>query len=67
MEYGIVWILNIMVQPIKISIECVGIIMEIQVPLLIIDRRDVSIMSTESQTRNITHLTFNITIVAMGY
>ena len=36
----------IMVRPIKIFIEYVGTNMSIQVPLLVIDRRGVSFMST---------------------
>jgi len=50
MDYGIVSILDIMVQPIKIFVKYVGVIMDIQVPLMIIDRRDVSFMSACSQT-----------------
>jgi hypothetical protein len=38
-EYGIVWILDIVVQPIKFFVEYVGIIIVIQVLLLIIDWR----------------------------
>jgi hypothetical protein len=59
-EYGIVWILDIVVKPIKVFVECVGIIMDIQVPLLVIDWRGVSIMSIDSQTCRATHLTLNI-------
>ena len=36
----------IMVRPIKIFVEYVGTNMSIQVPLLVIDRRRVSVMST---------------------
>ena len=32
--------------------------MGIQVPLMVIDRRGVSIMSARSRTRRVTHLTF---------
>jgi hypothetical protein len=60
MEYVIVSILDIVVQPIKIFFKYVGIIMDIKVPILIIDQRCILIMSTDSQTRRITHLTLNI-------
>src|SRR5664279_3971231 len=52
---------------IKIFVECVGAIMGIQVPLMVIDRRGVSIMSTHSRTRRVTHLTFVDARVVMGY
>jgi hypothetical protein len=55
------------VQPIKIFVECVGVIMEIQVLLLIIDQRGVSIMSTYSLTRRVTHLTLDDARVVMRY
>ena len=45
MTKGITYV-NITVRPIKIFIEYVGINMSIQVPLLVIDRRCVSVMST---------------------
>jgi hypothetical protein len=49
-----------MVKPIKIFVECVGIIMYIQVPQLIIDRRGVLIMFADSRTCRVTHLILNI-------
>src|SRR5664279_2030458 len=52
---------------IKIFVECVGAIMGIQVPLMVIDRRGVSIMSACSRTRRVTHLTFVDARVVMGY
>ena len=47
--YEIEWILDIVVQLIKIFVEYVGINMSIQVPLLVIDQRGVSVMSTCSE------------------
>ena len=44
-DKGIAYVV-IMVRPIKIFIEYVGANMSIQVPLLVIDRRGVSVMST---------------------
>ena len=44
-DKGITYVV-IMVQPIKIFIDYVGTNMGIQVPLLVIDQRDVSVMST---------------------
>ena len=45
MTKGITYVV-IMIQPIKIFIEYVGANMGIQVPLLVIDQRGVSVMST---------------------
>ena len=45
MTKGITYV-DIAVQPIKIFVEYVGTNMSIQVPLLVIDRRRVSVMST---------------------
>ena len=45
MTKGITYVV-ITVRPIKISVEYVGTNMSIQVPLLIIDRRGVSVMCT---------------------
>ena len=53
MEYSTLWFKSI-----KIFVECVGVIKDIQVPLMIIDRIGVSIMSTYSRTRRVTHLRF---------
>ena len=39
---------DIVVQPIKMFVECVGVIMDILVPLMVIDQRDVLIMSARS-------------------
>ena len=36
--------------------ECVGVIMDLQIPLMIIDRRSFSIMSTLFMNRRVTHL-----------
>ena len=52
MTKGITYV-DIAVQPIKIFIEYVGTNMSIQVPLLVIDRRGVSVMSTSSRTRRV--------------
>jgi hypothetical protein len=41
--------------------------MGIQVPLMIIDRRGVSIMTADSRTRRVTHLTLNVARVEMEY
>ena len=45
MTKGITYVV-VIVHPIKIFIEYVGTNMSIQVPLLVIDRRGVSVMST---------------------
>ena len=45
MAKGITYV-GIVVRPIKIFIEYVGTNMSIQVPLLVIDQRGVSVMST---------------------
>ena len=45
MKKGITYV-DIAVRPIKIFVEYVGTNMSIQVPLLVIDRRYVSVMST---------------------
>ena len=45
MTKGIMYVVRT-VRPIKIFIEYVGANMSIQVPLLVIDQRDVSVMST---------------------
>ena len=45
MTKGITYV-DIAVQPIKIFVEYVGTNMSIQVPLLVIDQRGVSVMST---------------------
>ena len=41
---------------IEVIVECVGVSMDLQVPLLIIDRRGVSIMSALFANRRVTHL-----------
>jgi hypothetical protein len=53
------------VQPINVFVECVIVIIDIQVLLLIIDQRGCSIMSTCSQTCRVTHLTFDDARVVM--
>src|SRR3954469_4170225 len=40
----------------EVIVECVGVSTDLQVPLLIIDRRGVSIMSTLFTNRRVTHL-----------
>ena len=45
MTKGLTYVV-IMVRPIKIFVEYVGTNMSIQVPLLVIDRRGVSVVST---------------------
>ena len=42
----------------RFIVECVGVIMDLQVPLLTIDRRGVSIMSALFANRKVTHLRF---------
>jgi hypothetical protein len=59
--------LTLWFKPIKIFVEFVGVIMGIQVPLMVIDRRSVSIMSARSRTRRVTHLRFDDARVALGY
>ena len=46
----------------EVIVECVGVSMDLQVPLLIIDRRRVSIMSALFTNRRVTHLRDNDTI-----
>ena len=41
--------------------------MGIQVLLLIVDRRGVSIMTADSRTRRVTHLTLNVARVELEY
>jgi hypothetical protein len=41
--------------------------MNFQVPLLVIDRRGVSIIFAQSRIHRITHLMFDITRVVVGY
>jgi hypothetical protein len=43
----------------RFIVECVGVITDLQVPLLTIDRRGVSIMSTLFTNRRVTHLRFD--------
>jgi len=50
--------LTLWFKPIKIFVEFVGVIMGIQVPLMVIDRRGVSIMSALFANRRVTHLRF---------
>ena len=57
---------DIVVQSIKIFVECVGVITDILVPLMVIDQRDVSIMSARSRTRRVTHLTLGNARIALG-
>jgi hypothetical protein len=63
----IICILDIVVQSINIFVECVRVIMDFQVPLLIIDRSDISIMSAYPQTCKVIHLTFDIARIVMRY
>ena len=58
---------DIVVQPIKIFVECVGVIMDILVPQMVIDRRGVSIMSASFANRRVTHLRFDVVLVDMEY
>ena len=44
----------------KVIVEYVGAIMDLQVPLLVIDWRGVSIMSASSANRRVTHLRFDV-------
>jgi hypothetical protein len=44
----------------KVIVEYVGAIMDLQVPLLVIDRRGVSIMSASFANRRVTHLRFDV-------
>ena len=43
----------------RFIVEFVGVITDLQVPLLIIDRRGVSIMSALFTNRRVTHLRFD--------
>ena len=63
-----VWlILDIVVQPIKIFVEYVGINMGIQVLLLVIDRRRVLVMSTLFSTRRVRTLKVSMTVILWVY
>ena len=42
----------------RFIVECVGVITDLQIPLLTIDQRGVSIMSTLFTNRRVTHLRF---------
>jgi len=42
----------------KVIVECVGTITALQIPLMVIDRRGVSIMSALFANRRVTHLRF---------
>ena len=42
----------------RFIVECVGVIMDLQVPLLTIDRIGISIMSALSANRMVTYLRF---------
>jgi hypothetical protein len=59
-EYGIIWILHIVVQPIKILVEYVEIIMDIQIPILTIGERDASIMYACCRTRRVIQFTYDV-------
>jgi hypothetical protein len=43
----------------KVIVECVGTITALQIPLMVIDRRGVSIMSALFANRRVTHLRFD--------
>ena len=43
----------------KVIVEYVGTIMDLQIPLLVIDQRGVSIMSTLFTNRRVIHLRFD--------
>ena len=51
------------VRPIKIFIEYVGTNMGIQVPLLVIDQRCVSVMSTSFSNRRVRTLKVSMTVI----
>ena len=44
----------------EVIVECVGAIMDLQVPLLVMDWRGVSIMSASYANRRVTHLRFDV-------
>ena len=50
----------------KIIVEYVGAIMDLQVPLLVIDQRGVSIMSASFANRRVTHLRFDVVLSRYG-
>ena len=43
----------------KVIVECVGTVTALQIPLMVIDRRGVSIMSALFANRRVTHLRFS--------
>ena len=53
----------IKVRPIKISVEYVGTNMGIQVPLLVIDQRHVSVRSTLFSNRRVCTLNVTMTVI----
>ena len=62
MTKGITYIV-ITVRPIKIFVEYVGADMGIQVPLLVIDRRRVSVMSILFSNRRVRTLKVSMTVI----
>jgi hypothetical protein len=50
----------------EVIVECVGVIMDRQVPLLIIDRRGISVMSTSFVDRRVTPVRFNVFLRRYG-
>ena len=50
----------------KVIIECVGTITVLQIPLMVIDRRGVSIMSALFANRRVTHLRFGDALSRYG-
>ena len=59
---GIMYVV-ITVRPIKIFVEYVGANMGIQVPLLVIDRRRVPVMSTLFSNRRVRTLNVTMTVI----
>ena len=51
----------------KVIVEYVGVITDLQIPLMIIDRRGVSIMSAVFANRRVTHLKFGDALRRYGF
>ena len=62
MTKGITYVV-ITVRPIKIFVEYVGANMGIEVPLLVIDQRRVSVMSTLFSNRRVRTLKVSMTVI----
>jgi hypothetical protein len=51
----------------EVIVEFLGAILDLQVPMFAIDRRDNSIMSTSFANRRVTYLRFDVVLIDMKY